>query len=210
VSLLQGVVESKYNASALEAPLKTALFLLTLLLSSATYVADDHNVDYNKGTDFSKLKTFFIRPGTIISARPELNNTLVAKQIMQAIRAALVSKGLREVTTQTDVIVEFKAIGVDYNIGPGGVPNPISASLGADNGRRRGGPGDPGRGSTNAERGPVDFSEGTLVIDVSIAEPVKLIWRGVYHDNEKNSGKLAKKLPDDAKKLLSKYPAPKK
>jgi hypothetical protein len=195
---------------ALEAPLKIALFLLTLLLSSVPCFADDFNVDYNKNTDFSKLKTFLIRPGKIVSARPELNNTLVSKQITQAIRAALLAKGLREVTTQPDVIAEFTATGVDYSIGPGGVANPIGASVSTDNSRGRGGRGDPGRGSSHAERGPVDFSEGTLVVDVSKAEPVSLIWRGVYHDHEKNSAKLAKKLPDDAKKLFSQYPAPKK
>jgi len=181
--------------------LKITLLVLALLLRPAAGFADDFHADYDKNTDFSQVKTFFIRPGKINSSRPELNNTLVAKQITQMIRAELISKGLREVTSQPDVLVEFNAAGVDYSIGPGGVANPIEASLGTGSSRGRG-----GRGSPHAERGPVDFSEGTLVIDIATAQPVKLLWRGVYHDQERNSAKLAKKFPDDAKKLLSKYP----
>ena len=172
-----------------------------LLLTSATLRADDHNVDLDKSTDFSKLTRFMIRPGKIDSGRQELNNSIVIKKLSDAIRMALLSKGLIEVSTQPDVIVEFTASGVDYNIGPGGIANPISASRG-DRGGSRGARGPDGSG----ERGPVDFSIGTLVIDVTAAQPSRLIFRGVYHDNEKSSFKLGEKFPDDAKKLLSQYP----
>ena len=118
---------------------------------------------------------------------------------------ALLSKGLMEDAAQPDVIVEFTASGVDYNVGPGGIANPINASRG-DRGGSRGALGPDGTG----ERGPVDFSIGTLVVDVKTAQPSSLIWRGVYHANEKNSAKLGQKFPDDAKKLLAEYPGRKK
>jgi hypothetical protein len=43
--------------------LKTTVLLAALLLTSAVVRADDHNVDLDKSTDFSKLKSFVIRPG---------------------------------------------------------------------------------------------------------------------------------------------------
>jgi len=179
-----------------------AVFAL-LLLGSNAFRADDHNVDLDKSVDYSKLKTFMIRPGKVDSGRQELNNSLVLKKLTDAIRAALLSKGLTEVTTLPGVVVEFSVSGVDYNIGGGGIARPIGASLG--NPGPRGSRGPDGTG----ERGPVDFSIGTLVIDVNATQPARLIWRGVYHDNEDNSAKLGQKLPEDAKKLLSKYPGAK-
>jgi hypothetical protein len=188
--------------------LKTAALLAALLLTSALARADDHNVDLDKSVDFSKLKNFMIRPGKIDSSRQELNNAIVLEKITDAVRTTLLSKGLTEVSDQPDVIVEFTATGVDYNIGPGGIANPINASRG-DRGGSRGALGPNGTG----ERGRVDFSIGTLVVDVKVvktSQPPSLIWRGVYHANEKNSAKLGQKFPEDAKKLLEEYPGRKK
>lgn len=185
--------------------MKTTVLLAALLLTSSLVRADDHNVDFDKSVDFSKLKTFMIRPGKIDSSRQELNNAIVLEKITDAVRTALLSKGLKEDAARPDVIVEFTAVGVDYNIGPGGVANPINASRG-DRGGGRGALGPNGTG----EHGPVDFSIGTLVVDVKTAQPSTLIWRGVYHANEKNSAKLGQKFPDDAKRLLSEYPGKKK
>jgi hypothetical protein len=184
---------------------KTKVLLTVLLLTAALARADDHNVDFDKSVDFSKLIKFAIRPGKIDSSRQELNNAIVLEKVTDALRTALLSKGLMEDAAHPDVIVEFTASGVDYNIGPGGIANPINASKG-DRGGSRGALGPNGTG----ERGPVDFSIGTLVVDVKTAQPSGLIWRGVYHANEKNSAKLGQKFPDDAKKLLSEYPGRKK
>jgi hypothetical protein len=98
--------------------------LAVLLLGFTPLRADDHNVDLDRSVDYSKLKTFIIRPGTIDSGRQELKNSLVLKKLTDAIRAALQSKGLTELATQPNVIVEFTASGVDYNIGPGGIARP--------------------------------------------------------------------------------------
>ena len=184
--------------------LKTTVLLATLLLTSALARADDHNVDFDKTTDFSKVKTFMIRPGKIDSSRQELNNAIVLEKITDAIRTSLLSRGLMEDAGRPDVTVEFTASGLDYNVGPGGIANPINASRGGPLSRGELGPNGTG------ERGPVDFSIGTLVVDVKATQPSSLIWRGVYHAQEKNSAKLGQKFPEDAKKLLSEYPGRKK
>jgi hypothetical protein len=180
-----------------------ALLSALLLLSSVVLLADDHHVDFDKAMNFSKFKTFSVGNGRINSGRPELNNSLVSKGIADAIRAELTARGLTEKTTKADIVVEFTATGLDYTVGPGGRASVIGASRGDANGRGR------GRGRAELDE-PVDFSEGTMVVDISTTEPHSLVWRGVYHDKEKNSPKLAKKFPDDAKKLFEKYPVKKK
>ena len=179
------------------------LVAVNLLLASVM-VADDHHVESDKDFDYSKLKTFQLRPGKIDSGRAELNNSLVLGKISDAVRSELSARGLKETTTQPDVIVEFNAAGVDYNIGPGGIPNAIDASRGQSAGRGARGP------SGTGERGPVDFSEGMLVIDITSTRPPGLIWRGVYRDHEKNSATLGQKFPEDVRKLFAEYPVKRK
>jgi hypothetical protein len=179
---------------------------ITLLLACciSAVVADDHHVEADKSFDFSKLKTFQLRPGTIDSGRPELNNSLVLGKISDAVRSELASRGLKETTTQPDIIVEFTAAGLDYNIGPGHVPNVIDASRGQSAGRGARGP------TGTGERGPVDFSEGMLLVDITATRPSGLIWRGVYRDHEKNSAMLGQKFPEDVRKLFAEYPVKRK
>jgi hypothetical protein len=54
--------------------------------------------------------------------------------------------------------------------------------------------------------GPISSSEGTLVIDLTKRDSRALVWRSVYRDSERNSAKLAQKLPGDVKKSFSDYP----
>jgi hypothetical protein len=185
-----------------ETAMRIAGFVIALFLCSSVLVADDHNIDFDKSVDFSKINTFMVRNGKINSGRAELNNSLVLKKIGDMVRMMLTSKGMQESSGKPDVIVDFNASGLDYAIGPGRRANVVAASRGDATGRGR------GRGESGQ---PVDFSEGTLVIDVTTTQtPPVLIWRGVYNDKEKNSAKLAEKFPDDAKKLLSEFPRKKK
>src|SRR5580765_3355116 len=98
---------------------KTKVLLTVLLLTAALARADDHNVDFDKSVDFSKLIKFVIRPGKIDSSRQELNNAIVLEKVTDAVRTSLLSKGLMEDAAHPDLVVEFIASGVDYNVGPG-------------------------------------------------------------------------------------------
>ena len=53
-------------------------------------------------------------------------------------------------------------------------------------------------------------TEFTLVIDLTTGPPARLVWHGVYRRSNHNTAKLAKRLPGEAKKLLSSYPPKKK
>ena len=180
--------------------IKPIMIAALLGILPALVLADDQHVETDRKFDFSKLTTYQLRPGRIDSGRTELNNAIVMEKISEAIRKELSSRGLKETATQPDVLVEFAAAGLDYNIGPGGIANAIDASRGQSLGRGARGPDNTG------ERGPVDFSEGTLVIDISSRSPGSLIWRGVYRDHEKNSAKLGQNFPADVRKLFAQYP----
>src|SRR5262245_39533210 len=97
------------------APLVTGLMLCSVLL-----FADELNVDFDRHTDFSTLKTFALREGKVNSANPELNNALVVRKIGDAIREGLIAKGLKETASNPDIIVDYSITGLDFSETRGG------------------------------------------------------------------------------------------
>jgi len=142
---------------------------------------DDLSVQVDPRADFSTFRTFALRNGKINSPRPELDNPLFVKKLGTTIRAALTAKGLKEAATSPDLVVDYTLTGDDISIG---MPTPV----------RGVGP------------RPVRFTEGTLVIDITKPGDTSPVWRGVYRDDESTGSKLMQKLPEDAKKLIARYP----
>lgn len=163
--------------------MKPAAVLLILLLIGPVLAADDHFVVSDEKTDFSTFKTFAVREGKASSRELEINNKLTLKTVEDTIRSGLLSKGLKESPDRPDLVVTFTL---------------------DEEGQR----GVVGRGLRNVR--VVSTSEGTLVIHMTNRATNSLVWQGVYIDDEGSAAKLAKKLPDDAKKLLKEYPPKKK
>ena len=178
--------------------MRAATAFIALLLLSAPLGADDHIVDFDIHFDFSQVRTFAIRDGKVISARTELNNSLVIQNLRQALTTALTARGLKATTGRPDVFVEFRVDGLDYSVGPFGRATRIA-------GRGQRGRGRPGTADPESAT-PPGFSEAVLVVDLLASQPELLIWRGVYRDNERNASRLVEKLPDDARKLVGEYP----
>jgi len=155
--------------------------LAALLLGAAVVAADDLSVIVDPKTDFSAFKTFALRDQKIGSPRPELNNSLFAKKLSTTIRAALVERGLKEDARNPDMMVDYVLTGEDFSLSARGLV-------------RGAGP------------RPVQYTEGTLVIDLSRPNDTIPVWRGTYRDDENTGSKLMLKLPEDAKKLLARYP----
>jgi len=172
--------------------MRSTMLVMAMLLAVVELAADDRSVTFDKGTDFALLTTFLVRDVRVTSSRPELDNALFAMQVHDAIRDALTAKGLKETATRPQLVVDSTVTGMDYSVGPAGRANPIP----------------PGRAAPSFA--PVSFTEGTLVIDVKTADSGKLVWHGVYRRPKDTAGKLAEKLPGDAKKLLSEFPPKKK
>jgi len=171
---------------------RAGAWCVAVILLSAVLFADDHSVIFDEDVDFSIFKTFTMTDATITSDRPELKFPVVTRTLGEAIRAALALGGLKETSDRADLVVTCTVTGVDYSIGPFGRPNAIAPGRGGRGGR--------------ASAGPVDFTEITMVVDLSRATPAALLWRGVYHDTENDARLLAEALPKDATKLLSQYP----
>ena len=166
---------------------------LALMLASAVVLADDHSVIYDEDIDFSVFKTFTMRDVRLTSDRPELKFPAVVTSISEAMRASLKALGLSEVNSNGDLAVECNISGTDFNIGPWGRPNTVP-------------PAGRGRGRGAQPPAQVDFTEITMVLDLIRTNTNDLVFRGVYHDEEKDADKLVKALPRDASTLLSQYP----
>ena len=158
-----------------------ALIGAGLVMASVALAADEMSVQVDPRANLAELRTFTIRHGTIGSERPELDNPLFEKKLRTTIRVALTGKGLKEVADNANVIVDFMLIGADFSTSQRGLV-------------RGAGP------------RPLRFTEGTLTIDLTRPGEANPVWRGVYRDDEQTGSRLQQKLPDDATKLLAKYP----
>ena len=160
-----------------------ALFALSVTLLSA----DDSSVVSDPMTDFSQLRTFSFRAQQVESRRPELDNPLFLKSVAAAIRTALIARGLTASTNRPDLLVDFTIVGEEF----GDVERRLLRRV----------PGGP-----VASRRPIRIAEGTLVIDIFRRTGSDPIWRGIYRDDERTGSKLVRRIPEDAKKLLRRYP----
>lgn len=175
------------------------ILLLLLQLASPAAAADDHIVDFDREVDFGALRTFAFGTTAIGINRPEIRNPLIIEQTTAAIRSALLARGLTEDAADADVIVGWTLGGQGFAVNPWGRAIPTD--------RRRDNWRDvetPGGGQAES------FIEGLLVLDVTQRSTGLLVWRGVYRDTEKDAARLARNLPGDARKLLSRYPSRKR
>ena len=155
--------------------------ILGAAAASMPLAADEMSVQVDPKADFSKFQTFAMRDAAINSPRPELANTLFEKKLRNAIRAGLAAKGLTEVSTQPHLNVDFTIFGQDVNTTQ-------------RSGLR-------GRGPV-----PLRFTAGTLLIDMTRSGESDPVWRGFYRDDETTGSRLVQRLPEDARKLIDKYP----
>jgi hypothetical protein len=156
------------------------------------------DISFSAGTDFRALKSFAIREGSIASDKPEINNRLFRQRLESSIRAALIKKGLQEKPDKPDVWVTYSVRDKDVRAVERVAPTRMS-----------GGPGGPDMVMRGPPANPVLYTEGVLVIDVSSASNA-LLWRGTEQDRANSTPLLSKKLSEDARKLLAKYPPAKK
>ena len=157
------------------------LFVVSVALLPATIVADDMSVSVDPKARFDTFKTFAFRDRKIDSDRPELDNRLFIKKLESTIRAALRAKGLTEAGSGPDLFVDVHLAGQDISTTvqtPARVVGPQ----------------------------PLRIAAGMLVIDLSRPGETDPVWRGVYRDDEATGSKLVEKLPQDAGKLIDKYP----
>jgi len=158
------------------------------LLVAHSALAQKVTLEFDRGADFGKYKTFAIRDGELNSKNPVLNSDLVKKQIENDITRALEARGLTQASGRSDLNVRYQfgaARRTEVERYPAGWY-----------GMR-----------TRVVRIP--YSEGTLVIDLRDPSTRSLVWRSIASEEKSDATKIEGKLDDMVKKSLDKYP-PKK
>jgi hypothetical protein len=180
---MSGICKGILGAAAVSAVLATGI----------ACAAQGASITFEADADFRAISSFAIAEGQIHVNKPEINNRLFRQRMDDAIRAALTSKGLKEVTDRPDVTVSYQISDGDFSVVERRQPLRI-----------------PGQDPPNmpVRHTPVLYTEGTLVVDVFNASNT-LIWRGTYRDRETKTPSLSRNLSVDARKLLSKFPSQK-
>jgi len=160
------------------------LTALGTALVSASASAQKTTYDYDKGADFSRLKTYAWTTGHTL--QDELNH----KRVVGAIDEQLAAKGLTrvEVGANPDALVAYHA-SFDRNL-------QINATSTEPLGLRFG-------GTRNGSARVSEIVLGTLVVDMVDANTRSILWRGIAtreidatakpEQRDKNAGKAAKK-----------------
>jgi Domain of unknown function (DUF4136) len=168
----------------------TLVAAASLTLLTTTAMAQDVTYDFDKGTDFSQLKTYAWVRGTPVN--DELNH----KRIVDAIDAQLAAKGLVKVEAgaNSDLLVAYHAsfnrdLQINgFNTGWGGY---------------RFGPGRTGTARVD------QIVVGTLVVDMVNAKTKTIVWRGVATkdiDTKASPEKRDKNIKKATEKLFKNYP----
>jgi len=164
------------------ASLGISLLIVCAVLIPVMAWAQKVNVDYDRGADFSKYKTFAWQDGR--SAAP---NPLVHKRIVSAIESQLASKGwTKSDTTPSAVVVYYAAVEEERQLNAWG-SGPRWNSV----------------GTARIEK----ILTGQLVVDVYDASTKQLVWRGFVSDTVSDKPeKNEKRLNDAVARLFKQFP----
>jgi hypothetical protein len=175
--------------------------LALMLAAASSALAQDVRYNFDKSTDFSKLKTY---KWVVLKDAPKLSD-LVDKQIKEAVDAELAKKGLAKSDNDSaDLYVgyqagvtkekEFTTFNSGWGYGPGWY-----------GGGWYGGGGGVTTGQTNT------IYIGQLAVDFYVPGAHNLVWRGVASktiDTEAKPEKQQKNLAKAVAKLLKNFPPP--
>lgn len=162
-----------------------ALFLALMMTCSlaVTALAQDVNVDWQRGTDFSKFKTY-----TWGESQHPLKDDMWAQRVVGLIEDQLKAKGLTKVDAgaSPSLTVVYNA-GVKQNESLQGYRTGLFM------------------GSGSIQK--VVENEGTLVVDMYDPAQKSHVWRGVAEETlSDKSDKNIKKVESMVKKMFEKYP----
>jgi hypothetical protein len=91
-------------------PMKPGLWVrlcLAVGVLPATILSQKIEIQWDHDADFSRYRTFAIRQGFLNNRNPALNSDVVRRDIEDAIRKNLSSRGMKEVADTADLNVRF-------------------------------------------------------------------------------------------------------
>ena len=171
--------------------MNTLVPMLGLALASATASAQKVTYDYDKATDFTKVRTY-----AWVHSREEVQDELNHKRIVAAVDSQLSAKGLTKVREggMADVLVAY-GVGLDRNLEIEGSSSNWGGPL--------------YRGNRTGSARTQQVVTGTLVVAMADPETKSVIWRGVASkdlDENASPEKRDKNLNKAAEKMFEHYP----
>ena len=141
--------------------MNTLVPMLGLALASATASAQKVTYDYDKATDFTKVRTY-----AWVHSREEVQDELNHKRIVAAVDSQFSAKGLTKVQEggMADVLVAY-GVGLDRNLEIEGSSSNWGGPL--------------YRGNRTGSARTQGVVTGTLVVAMADPETKSVIWRGV-------------------------------
>jgi hypothetical protein len=158
--------------------------LLLISMLSVTVLAQQVNVDWQRGNNFAQYTTYAWAP----SPHP-IQDSLWNQRIIDAIDTQLLQKGLQKVSPDANpsLVVVYNA-GIRQNVSLEGY------SMG-------------GWYNRTATIQQVVERDGTLIVDLADPKTKMVVWRGVAQETlSDKSSKNIEKLQKMVKKLFAKYP----
>ena len=181
---------------------KIALISIAVfLLAATTAVAQDVRYNFDKNTDFSKLKTYKWVP----MKDAQKVDALLDKEIKDAVDAELAKKGLSKSDADTaDLYIGYQ-VGVDTEKQFTSFDSGWGYGPGWYGGGWYGG----GGGTTTGQTSTIYV--GQLALDMNDSKNHDLVWRGLVSktiDPKAKPDKQEKNLAKAVAKLLKNYPPP--
>jgi hypothetical protein len=183
----QGRTQMKHRTTVTAVVVAIAVFAL----GAGAALAQDVNINYVPGTDFSPYKTY----KWVEIQGAEKPDAIVDTQIKQAIDKALASKGLTKATGDT------ADLAIGYQVALTQEQQWNAYSTGGYGARRYGG----GMGTATS----TTIQIGTIALDMYDAAAKELVWKGQASktlSGEKDPEKRQKNLDKAMAKLLKDFP----
>jgi hypothetical protein len=182
------------------------IWMALLLMTVGSALCQDVRYNYDKGTDFSKFKTY----KWVLIKDAQMPNDIVDKQIKSTIDSQLLTKGLTAVDTDNaDLFLGYQtAVGSEKQF------TSFSTGMGPGWGYGGGwyGGGWYGGGGMSTTTGQTTtIYVGQLVLDMYNPAGKDLVWRGTVSktlDPKAKPDKQQKNLNKAVAKLLKNYPPP--
>lgn len=188
--------------------LKTALLTGMLILSRLGAWAQV-STDFDKSVDFSQYKTYaWSTPDIQVGNNPVYKSGLITKNIETSLTEELNRRGLTMNVQDPDLLVGFHTYTekkVDSY--PTYGPSPMYYPFGFRAGWRYypyGFGNWPYAWNNNLRT--VQYTEGTLLVDVADAHTKQLIWRGAVEGNVSDPARLEKEVAKGIHKMMKEYP----
>jgi len=164
--------------------IRTLAVAAAMSLAGLAAFAQDVKVDFDKGADFSAIKTFTVKLGT------SWNNQISEKRVMTEVEQTLVEKGWKKDDANPDaIVVVHGATTTKRSL------NTFYSGGGYGGYGYRGWGGGMGMGTSTTTES--EYLVGTLVVDIFNAKTKGLVFRGTASDEisdkpEKNIKKVDK------------------